>query len=74
MGVDDVNKIADDFWEYRLITNPSYATYHGRNEYNDRMESYAIEQFNQSRISILSYVCLFRLEARYRDIGHIQAV
>ena len=51
MHGDDVMSIATDFWEYRLMNNPTSATYLGSNAYNDRMESYDINQFNVSRVS-----------------------
>ena len=52
MHGDDVMSIATDFWEYRLMNNPTSATYLGSNAYNDRMESYDINQFNVSRVSL----------------------
>ena len=42
--------IATDFWEYRLKNNPTFATYHGSDDYNDLMESYDINRFNVSRV------------------------
>lgn len=44
--------IAEDFWEYRLMKNPWFSTYHGSYDYNDLMKSYDIKEFNASRVSI----------------------
>ena len=43
--------IADEFWEYQLKSNPTFATDMGRFDYNDIMDSYNIEQFNKSRVN-----------------------
>ncbi|KAL4220247.1 hypothetical protein ACF0H5_020655 [Mactra antiquata] len=51
----NLQTLQDDFWKWRMKENPSYSSYVGVTEFNDKMEEFGLEQFARRRNDALEF-------------------
>lgn len=59
------DKLVDDFWEWRMVNNPEFASNVGDHRFTDRLEDYKIEAIDERKVDIEGFVA--RLQTVDRD-------
>lgn len=49
-------QLFDDFWQWRLKDSPELATMVGMHEYDDQLESYSLQSYNQRKESVEAFL------------------
>ncbi|XP_060572475.1 uncharacterized protein LOC132730537 isoform X2 [Ruditapes philippinarum] len=55
-GADDFDKIVDDFWQWRLMNNPEFASNIGDSRYTDKVEDYSLEAIENRKTDIDNFL------------------
>lgn len=65
-------QLFDDFWQWRLKDSPELATMVGMHEYDDQLESYSLQSYNQRKVSVFQHFTTLKCLAGSNDVGLVK--